>query len=245
MNKKYGGIVLLKLSRKDLENIAERVLVSYRNLPEVKRKKMYRVDPELLLTKVLGLNIEYQHLSVDGSILGLTSYEEVGVEVLDCADTDSYFFLDGKTVLVEQDLHNDAAQIGRCNFTLMHEAGHQILRNLFPKEYGSNKQVAAVHYYKHNSERNKPINDWEEWQANTLASAILMPRDLVEYGMFLFGLGKKIKCLNRIADLQTYEKFSAMADFLGTSKSALAIRMKQLNLLEKEYLDNPLAILDI
>lgn len=245
MNKKYGGIVLLKLSRKDLENIAERVLVSYRNLPEVKRKKMYRVDPELLLTKVLGLNIEYQHLSVDGSILGLTSYEEVGVEVLDYADTDSYFFLDGKTVLVEQDLHNDAAQIGRCNFTLMHEAGHQILRNLFPKEYGRNKQVATVHYYKHNSERNKPINDWEEWQANTLASAILMPKDLVEYGMFLFGLGKKIKCLNRISDLQTYEKFSAMADFLGTSKSALAIRMKQLNLLEKEYLNNPLAILDI
>lgn len=245
MNKKYGGIVLLKLSRKDLENIAERVLVSYRNLPEVKRKKMYRVDPELLLTKVLGLNIEYQHLSVDGSILGLTSYEEVGVEVLDYADTDSYFFLDGKTVLVEQDLHNDAAQIGRCNFTLMHEAGHQILRNLFPKEYGANKQVAAVHYYKNNSERNKPINDWEEWQANTLASAILMPRDLVEYGMFLFGLGKKIKCLNRLSDLQTYEKFSAMADFLGTSKSALAIRMKQLNLLEKEYLDNPFAILDI
>ena len=245
MNNKYGGIVLLKLSRKDLENIAERVLVSYRNLPEVKRKKMYRVDPELLLTKVLGLNIEYQHLSVDGSILGLTSYEEVGVEVLDYADTDSYFFLDGKTVLVEQDLHNDAAQIGRCNFTLMHEAGHQILRNLFPKEYGTNKQVAAVHYYKHNSERNKPINDWEEWQANTLASAILMPKDLIEYGMFLFGLGKKIKCLNRISDLQTYERFSAMADFLGTSKSALAIRMKQLNLLEKEYLDNPFAILDI
>ena len=58
---------MVKLSRKDLENIAERVLVSYRKLPEVQKKKMYRIDPELLLTRVLGLNIEYHHLSVDGS----------------------------------------------------------------------------------------------------------------------------------------------------------------------------------
>lgn len=236
---------MLKLSRKDLENIAERVLVSYRNLPEVKKKKMYRIDPELLLTKVLGLNIEYQHLSVDGSILGLTSFEEVEVEVLDYTDMDSFFFLDGKTVLVERDLHDDSAQVGRCNFTTMHEGGHQILKRLFPNEYGSTQQIPVVHYYKHNSEKNKPISDWEEWQANTLAAAILMPRDLVENGMYLFDLGKKIKCLNRITDIRTYEKFSALAEFLGTSKSALAIRMKQLNLLEKEYLDNPFAILDI
>lgn len=236
---------MVKLSRKDLENIAERVLVSYRKLPEVQKKKIYRIDPELLLTRVLGLNIEYQHLSVDGSILGLTSFDEVEVEVLDYADTDTFFSLDGNTVLIEQDLHNDSTQIGRCNFTIMHEGGHQILKKLFPSEYGSNSQVAAVHYYKQNSEKNKPISDWEEWQANTLAAAILMPRDLIEYGMYLFELGKKIKCLNRIVDIKTYEKFSALAEFLGTSKSALAIRMKQLNLLEKEYLDNPFAILDI
>ena len=165
---------MLKLSRKDLENIAERVLISYRNLPEVKKKKMYRIDPELLLTKVLGLNIEYQHLSVDGSILGLTSFEEVEVEVLDYTDMDSFFFLDGKTVLVERDLHNDSAQVGRCNFTTMHEGGHQILKRLFPNEYGGTQQVPVVHYYKHNSEKNKPISDWEEWQAHTLAAAILM-----------------------------------------------------------------------
>ena len=236
---------MIMLSRKDLEDIAERVVTSYKNLPEIKRKKMYRIDPELLITKVLGLKLDYQHLSTDGSILGLTSYEEVGVEVLDYADEDLFYILDGKTVLIEEDLHNDATQIGRCNFTSMHEAGHQILKMLFPNEYGVKKQVTKVHYHKYNSERNKPISDWEEWQANTLAAAILMPRDLVEYSMFLFGLGKKIKCLNRIADIKTYEKFSAMADFLGVSKSALTIRMKQLNLLEKEYLDNPNAILDI
>ena len=207
---------------------------------------MYRVDPELLLTKVLGLNIEYGHLSIDGSILGLTSFEEVEVEVLDYTDMETFVSLDGKTVIIEEDLHNDSTQIGRFNFTLMHEGSHQIFNRLFPNEYGCKKSNASpVHYHTYNSEKNKPIKDWEEWQANTLAAAILLPKDLIEYGMFLFGLGKKIKCLNRITNFETYQKFSALADFLGASKSALAIRMKQLNLLEKEYLDNPLAIMDI
>lgn len=237
---------MVRLSRNDIEQIAEMILVQYRKLPEVQKKKMYRVDPELLLTKVLGLNIEYGHLSIDGSILGLTSFEEVEVEVLDYTDMETFVSLDGKTVIIEEDLHNDSTQIGRFNFTLMHEGSHQIFNRLFPNEYGCKKSNASpVHYHTYNSEKNKPIKDWEEWQANTLAAAILLPKDLIEYGMFLFGLGKKIKCLNRITNFETYQKFSALADFLGASKSALAIRMKQLNLLEKEYLDNPLAIMDI
>lgn len=237
---------MVRLSRNDIEQIAERILVQYRKLPEVQKKKMYRVDPELLLTKVLGLNIEYGHLSIDGSILGLTSFEEVEVEVFDYTDMETFISLDGNTVIIEEDLHNDSTQIGRFNFTLMHEGGHQIFKRLFPNEYGCKKPNASpVHYHTYNSEKNKPIKDWEEWQANTLAAAILLPKDLIDYGMFLFGLGKKIKCLNRITNFETYQKFSALADFLGASKSALAIRMKQLNLLEKEYLDNPLAIMDI
>lgn len=237
---------MVRLSRNDIEQIAERILIQYRKLPEVQKKKMYRVDPELLLTKVLGLNIEYGHLSIDGSILGLTSFEEVEVEVLDYTDMETFVSLDGKTVIIEEDLHNDSTQIGRFNFTLMHEGSHQIFKKLFPNEYGCKKpNTSPVHYHTYNSEKNKPIKDWEEWQANTLAAAILLPKDLIDYGMFLFGLGKKIKCLNRITNFETYQKFSALADFLGASKSALAIRMKQLNLLEKEYLDNPLAIMDI
>ena len=237
---------MVRLSRNDIEQIAERILIQYRKLPEVQKNKLYRIEPELLLTKVLGLNIEYQHLSIDGSILGLTSFEEVEVEIFDYADTDTFLLLDGKTVVVEEDLHNDSTQTGRFNFTLMHEGSHQIFKKLFPTEYGCKLQTTSpIHYHMLNSEKKKPIKDWEEWQANTLAAAILLPKDLIDYGMFLFGLGAKIKCLNRITDAETYEKFSALANFLGASKSALAIRMKQLNLLEKEYLDNPFAIMDI
>ena len=64
-------------------------------------------------------------------------------------------------------------------------------------------------------------------------------------GMFLFGLGDKIKILNKIYSRETYDKFAALADFLGSSKKALAIRMKQLKLLEQDYLDNPFSMLEV
>ncbi len=41
-------------------------------------------------------------LSLDGSIPGMTAFREIGVEVFDDADTDTIFFLDVKSVLMEK-----------------------------------------------------------------------------------------------------------------------------------------------
>lgn len=180
-----------------------------------------------------------------GSILGMTSFTEMGVQVFEDDDNEAFFFLDGKTVLVEKDLNFDSKLKGRKNFTLMHEGSHQIFKMLFPNDYGVTQKSAGVHYYKANSERNKPISDWEEWQANTLGAAILLPENLIKQGMYLFSLGEKIECLNKIYYPSVYKRFDALADFLGCSKKALAIRMKQLGLLKKEYLDNPFDLVTV
>jgi len=236
---------LKRLTRNYIESIADRVLTAYRNLPEFKGTQLYRIDPEILLTKVLGLNIEYAHLSLDGTILGLTSFGEVEVEVFDEADMDTFLCLDGKTVVVEKELQLDTKMRGRRNFTMMHECGHQVFKMLFPTEYGAGNKARAVHFYTANSEKKKPIQDWEEWQANTLASAILLPEDLIRQGMFLFGLGERIEYLNKIYRKEVYDRFAALADFLGSSKQALAIRMKRLGLLEHEQLDNPYSMIEV
>ena len=229
------------LSRFDIEAIADKYVQAYMALPDVRNTQIYRIDPELLLERVLGLNVEYQHLSYDGSILGMTSFTEMGVQVFEDDDNEAFFFLDGKTVLVEKDLNFDSKLKGRKNFTLMHEGSHQIFKMLFPNDYGITEKSAGVHYYKAtaDTEKSRIITDWEEWQANTLAAAILLPRCLIEKGMFLFGLGDKIECLNKIYYPAVYERYAALSDFLGCSKKALAIRMKQLGLLHKDYLDNP------
>lgn len=114
------------LSRFDIEAIADKYVQAYMALPDVRNTQIYRIDPELLLEKVLGLNVEYQHLSYDGSILGMTSFTEMGVQVFEDDDNEAFFFLDGKTVLVEKDLNFDSKLKGRKNFTLMHEGSHQI-----------------------------------------------------------------------------------------------------------------------
>ena len=141
------------LSRFDIEAIADKYVQAYMALPDVRNTQIYRIDPELLLEKVLGLNVEYQHLSYDGSILGMTSFTEMGVQVFEDDDNEAFFFLDGKTVLVEKDLNFDSKLKGRKNFTLMHEGSHQIFKMLFPNDYGVTQKSARVHYYKANSKR--------------------------------------------------------------------------------------------
>ena len=73
-------------------------------LPEVVCQPVYRIYPEILAEKLLGLKIDYQHLSIDGTILGMTSYEKVGIELPGCDDSGEVYLLDGKTVLIESDL---------------------------------------------------------------------------------------------------------------------------------------------
>ena len=168
-----------------------------------------------------------------------------GVVLWNYANGNDLSLVAKKTVLVEKDLNFDSKLKGRKNFTLMHEGSHQIFKMLFPNDYGVTQKSAGVHYYKANSERNKPISDWEEWQANTLGAAILLPENLIKQGMYLFSLGEKIECLNKIYFPGVYKRFDALAEFLGCSKKALAIRMKQLGLLKKEYLDNPFDLVTV
>ncbi len=230
------------LSRRDIEQISRRVVRAYKQLPEVAAAEFLYIDPEVLVRALLGLDLEYRHLSNDGLTLGLTSFEEVGVQLFDTNEGELYF-LDGKTILVERDLHTDPGQCGRCNFTVMHEAGHQILKMLFPRDYGGVNARKVICLRQDSAQ--KAMGDWDEWQANVLASYVLMPPELIHKAMGYAGLSGKIKMLNRIWRQDEYNRFVNVSEILGVSKKALAIRMKQLDLLGEEFLAHPNKILDI
>ena len=87
--------------------------------------------------------------------------------------------------------------------------------------------------------------DWEEWRTDTLASAILMPADMVLSNMDAFGLDVPMRMVNRVFASIDYSRFSDMAAYMGVSKKALSIRMKQLGLLKADYLDDPYALVNI
>lgn len=234
------------LSRQDIEEIAERLFSLYAGLPENRGTHIYKVDPELFLRKVLGLNIEYMHLSCDGSIMGLTAFEEMEISVTDGVHDEETVRLDGKTVIIESDLNFDSRMYGRRNFTLMHEGSHQIFKMLYPNDYGAvNNGQPSVYCHRITNEHSRHISNWEEWQANVLASAILLPESLVRQGMYLFGLGKYMEYISREYRPQEFTQFSDLAIFLGCSRKALAIRMKQLGLLKRDYIEHPVQMADV
>lgn len=87
---------------------------------------------------------------------------------------------------------------------------------LFPNDYVGGYR--KFYYSLSQPEYRTHIKDWEEWQANTLASVFLMPKDLLVQAMFLFGFKGKIDMINKVYATKVYERFSNMAAFLGVSK---------------------------
>ncbi len=221
------------LANDEIEAIARRVVTAYQKLPIHQGCSCSYVDPELLATELLGLKVEYHALSPAGNVHGLTVYCEAEVPIYDDPEKPAKFLLDGKTILVEKRLIESYARYGRWHFTVAHEISHQIYRMLYPKEYLTGVRCRKVHYYTADC---SPA-DWEEWRADVLASAILMPEELVRYHMKRTGFKKSLGLLHRASP--DYRSFCHIAINLGVSTAALALRMKRLGILDSYYLGDP------
>lgn len=222
------------LTQNEIEAIARRVVSAYQRLPIHNGYACWYIDPDLLATELLGLKVEYHALSPDGRIHGLTVFSEAEIPIYDDPEKPMTFLLDGKTILVEQKLIESYAYYGRWHFTVAHETSHQIYRMLFPKEYMTGVRCRTVHY---DTTAPRSPDDWEEWRTDVLASAILMPEDILRYHMKKVGLAEKLTMLHRACN--EYRPFYRVAVNMGVSTAALALRMKRLGLLDSYYLGDP------
>lgn len=218
------------LTRDDIELIAKRVISIYSDSYVPERHLCYQVEPELL-AEVLGLSVDYQILSLNGSILGVTAPDEQFATVY-IGNEECFYYLDGKTILIDGRLCFSPETTGRKNYTLAHEIAHQILYKTFPGAYS--KRVLCD--YRRVEKKHKKITDWAEWQADTLAAALLLPEDAILDGMFLVGLGDHVETLSQKYTPNKFDSFCRLAETLGASKSALAYRMESLGLLDKNLL---------
>ena len=160
-----------------------------------------RVDPELLAEKLLGLKVVYRRLSRSGAILGITAPGSVGVPVLEGADR-AWFFLDGETILLEERLLSPWCSPGRRRFTLMHEISHRLLG---------------------------AAGDRSEEGADKLAAALLMPIPLLKRNLLALGWSSG-PLPDRRLDPARWQVFAALAETMGVSRRALALRLERLGL---------------
>ncbi len=230
---------MLRLSRQDIEGLSRQALLGYlKRTPE----HMDSVDPVDFAEKMCDLHFEFADMSAVSNMIGITSYGTINVNLHSATAQVQVFKMDGKTAYIDQKLLEDGHQ-GRLNFTMMHEAAHQLLAIMFPSEYNFKKQPFICRMA--NERCSYPITNWAEWQTNALASCLLLPRELVQRQMEQQGLGSKIRLLNKVFAPKEYGRFSSMADSLGVSKTALSIRLGQLGMIERNDFRDPYALVNV
>ena len=218
-------------SRNELEQMAQPIIEQYKKVCFPKGYLIYDVDPTAL-AEMLGYKVEYAYLTQDGSVLGQTASVPLWTTVISTTIGKTYYFLDGRTILVDKRLLCNPRLNGRKNFTIAHELAHLLLN----QRYSALGDAQDSHCCYNRQIVKKKVTDWYEWQADVLATALLLPPDALDLAMFWFGLGNKMKVLSRKYSQYRYERFCEMAQALGVSKTTLAYRMEQLGLLERNYL---------
>ena len=228
------------LSRQFLEQMTEPITRVYFQSTPRSDGLLPPVDMTDLAERILRLRVQYFRLCDNGTILGLTAFAEFDLE-FDLVDgTTECLHLRGNDIVIDSALQTTGKR-GRRNFTVGHEAAHHILYRRFPNEYGPVCHRQAYILYRSTRDQHNRA----EWQADSMASTLLMPRALVFDCMRYFGLGTRIEVLNRIFRSEEFDKFVQMANYMGVSKQALCIRLKQLNLLGKEYLASPYDLVNV
>jgi len=219
---------MVYLSHNDLRDLATRLLCDYYNTKEL---PFCPLDIDHFAQHYMKLTVRYENLTCKNrTVLGCIAYENT-VVVLDPEDPSTHIPIEARTVFLNKCLKK-SDQIGRRNFTLAHECSHQAVYSLFPNAWPEFQCREPGRKY--SLRELISGDDWCEWQANTLASELLMPEHLIIGLMAREGYKDKVKIYPMNCLLfEERRLIRLMTDFLGVSKTALLIRLKQLGLLDQ------------
>lgn len=227
------------ISREALENTADALLSEF----DKYMKEKYgtgRGDPyggtyiDILAEEYFALNVRYEKLSPDGSLCGITAYENCEYTVPGC----------GKIKMRQNDVVLDISFLtppyvhrlcGKRRFTLAHEFAHQFLHQIScDDEERMSFRKKHSGYIEYSSTRLRSAEDWSEWQANVLAAAILMPRDDIEKAMWMFSPRATVTCFDgsRFPVAEDGQAVDNMARQFCVSKSAMILRLNGLGYLK-------------
>ena len=237
-NMSKGGELMI-LSHRQIEEIGAAVIQDFNEFffrdSVIPQNKSVRATPiDQFAHDYLGLSVGFARLSLDGSICGLTSYADTEYIFEEMGMVHTVSLKQNQVLLDSSFIETGRAKklCGKRRFTLAHECAHQIL---FQMECEDPRQRCRQSYSGQKSYSLRALKtkeDWNEWQANALGAALLMPQAEVERAMCLFAKNRMLISYEGRFSYADGLALSLLCQSLGVSKSAAVIRLWQLGYLE-------------
>ncbi len=134
----------------------------------------------------------------------------------------------GDRIYLDQRL-SEPTRVGERNFTIAHECGHDLI-NWQDPDYVPN-QIINYRIRSQHKEL-KTESDFREWQANVVASCLLLRHCLVDWTMFTFAGKEKITVFGGYTFYRVDRSaIRMMAQYLGVSQACLRYRLDRLGYL--------------
>ena len=204
-----------------------------------RKKEMPRGTPiDQFAKDYLNLKVSFTKLSSDGSLCGVTAYCDTEYVVEESGLLRRIPLKRNQVLLDESFIH--PAQVkklcGKRRFTLAHECAHQIL---FQMESDDGKLACRKQYTERKAYSLRDLKtreDWNEWQANALGAAILMPQSEIEFAVWRFAPNRILTSYDGYFTYQDRLALRLMCDVFKVSRAALIIRLRQLGyLVDRPY----------
>ena len=226
------------LSYENIEHIAAAVTRDFNCTVSVGGKK-YEMDIDRFAKVYLGLEVSYRTLSDDGRVLGVTAYRDTAYSYEHNGET-IVTPLRRNQVLLDKSLavfSDNVVGTRRRRFTLAHECAHQILFQLEAQEGAAACRKPYALCMAHRPRLLRTREDWREWQANALGSALLMSSSQLELA---------IRELHGELPLVFHDVYPTMRSRLiiehlcsrfSVSRTAMTIRLRQLGFITQNTLE--------
>lgn len=210
------------LRKQDIRSIADRIVEVYKEKAHI-TSDVFTMNIETL-AEYLGCEIIKIKFGVDSDVLGFTAFRYNRTTVIDEQGNEIPLYLSKKTIVVNESLKESC--IGRYNFTIAHEAAHQVINDAYGLNY-QQKYRMTPHYYRNRN----TLYEADEVLANQLASYILMPAKPIRTA-FRKAFGRsRIEIISPEMNREHYNHFVSMAKLFGVSRETLKIRLQQMGML--------------
>lgn len=209
------------IKKNELDDVAENILKEF--YPNALENIIPLSVTELV--RRLNLNLVEVTLTTDKSVLGKMVFKDSEVDVI-VDGKNSKLFVKGGTILVDSEI-KEIRNEGSYNNTIVHECVHWIMHRI-------NNEYNFILREKYGIKINLEDREWIEWQTNSIAPRLLMPRITTKKKIQELHL-KYTAQFNEFNRTRMYELvIDELSEFYGVSKLAAKIRLIQLGYPEYE-----------